>query len=450
MPITVPSALFASAFDGKKLLIVMTVLAFTLTIESQIGYIADFIPEQLSSNEGIAGFIGIWIIFTVTQFYILAFVKFNNRGSTPRASFVSNVHNAVTITQYLLAGIIAFVILQILLTQQFDTVMLSVVLSISYGLWIVTLSLLAIALFSWYSLRKEKNLMVLILATSMIAYVVNGSIGLFFNIDVLMQQKPIIREGDVAVFTVPSISAELEDIMNIAYSVASTVAYVLTWLGAVMLLRPYVKSFGRIKFWVIMVTPMVYYLITFPLETLGILSYEDPELAMRNILIFTLAAALTGIIFGYAFLSVARTLRLGSPVRYHMIIAAYGFLLFYIAGSASVNQAAYPPFGLVSTAFTGLSCYLIYNGLYLSAVSVSQDMTLRKSIRKSVIEQSKLLHNIGTAEMEKQVQKQVLSVATNTSKAMAEETGIQASLNEDEMKDYMQLVINEINRKPNL
>lgn len=450
MPITVPSALFVSAFDGKKLLIVMTVLAFTLTIESQIGYIADFIPEQLSSNEGIAGFIGIWIIFTVTQFYILAFVKFNNRGSTPRASFVSNVHNAVTVTQYLLAGIIAFVILQILLTQQFDTVMLSVVISISYGLWIVTLSLLTIALFSWYSLRKEKNLMVLILATSMIAYVVNGSIGLFFNIDVLMQQKPIIREGDVAVFTVPSISAELEDIMNIAYSVASTVAYVLTWLGAVMLLRPYVKSFGRIKFWVIMVTPMVYYLITFPLETLGILSYEDPELAMRNILIFTLAAALTGIIFGYAFLSVARTLRLGSPVRYHMIIAAYGFLLFYIAGSASVNQAAYPPFGLVSTAFTGLSCYLIYNGLYLSAVSVSQDMTLRKSIRKSVIEQSKLLHNIGTAEMEKQVQKQVISVATKTSKAMAEETGIQASLNEDEMKDYMQLVINEINRKPNL
>lgn len=450
MPITVPSALFVSAFDGKKLLIVMTVLAFTLTVESQIGYIADFIPEQLSSSQGIAGFVGIWIIFTVTQYYILAFVKFDNRGSTSRASFVNNVHNAVTVTQYLLAGIIAFVVLQILLTQQYDTVILSVVLSISYGLWIVTLSLLTIALFSWYSLRKEKNLMVLILAASMIAYVVNGAIGLFFNLDVLMQQKPIIREGDVAVFTVPSISAELEDIMNIAYSVASTVAYVLTWMGAVMLLRPHVKSFGRIKFWIIMVTPMVYYLIIFPLETLGILSYEDPELAMRNILIFTLAAAFTGIIFGYAFLSVARTLRLGTPVRNHMIIAAYGFLLFYIAGSASVNQAAYPPYGLVSTAFTGLSCYLIYNGLYLSAVSVSQDMTLRKSIRKSVIEQSKLLHNIGTAEMEKQVQKQVLSMATKTSKAMAEETGIQASLNEDEMKDYMQLVINEINRKPNL
>ncbi len=450
MPITMPSALLVSAFDGKKLLVVMTVLAVTLMIESQIGYIADFIPEQLSSSQGIAGFIGTWIIFTVTQYYILAFVKFNNRGSTSRASFVCNVHNAVTVTQYLLAGMIAFVILQILLTQQYDTVMLSVVLSISYGLWIVTLSLLAIAFFSWYSLRKEKNLMVLILAMSMIAYVVNGAIGLYFNADLLMQQKPIIREGDVAVFTVPSISAELEDILNIAYDIASAIAYVLTWIGAVMLLRPYVKSFGRIKFWVIMVTPMVYYLITFPLETLGILTYEDPETAIRNILIFTLAAAFTGIIFGYAFLSVARTLRLGSPVRNHMIIAAYGFLLFYIAGSASVNQAAYPPYGLVSIAFIGLSCYMIYSGLYLSAVSVSQDMSLRKSIRESVIEQSKLLHNIGTAEMEKRVEKQVLSMAAKTSKALAEETGVQTSLNEDEMKDYVELVIKEINKKPNL
>jgi len=445
-----PSTLLVSAFNGKKLLVVMTLLAVTLMIESQIGYIADFIPEQLSSSQGIAGFIGIWIIFTVTQYYILAFVKFNNRGSASRASFVCNVHKAVTVTQYLLAGIIAFVILQILLTQQYDTVMLSVVLSISYGLWIVTLSLLAIAFFSWYSLRKEKNLMVLILAMSMIAYVVNGALGLYFNADLLMQQKPIIREGDVAVFTVPSISAELEDIMNIVYDIASTIAYVLTWIGAVMLLRPYVKSFGRIKFWVIMVTPMVYYLITFPLETLGILTYEDPETAIRNILIFTLAAAFTGIIFGYAFLSVARTLRLGSPVRNHMIIAAYGFLLFYIAGSASVNQAAYPPYGLVSIAFIGLSCYMIYSGLYLSAVSVSQDMSLRKSIRESVIEQSKLLHNIGTAEMEKRVEKQVLSMAAKTSKALAEETGVQTSLNEDEMKDYVELVINEINKKPNL
>lgn len=88
-----------------------------------------------------------------------------------------------------------------------------------------------------------------------------------------------------------------------------------------------------------------------------------------------------------------------------MIIAAYGFLLFYIAGSALVFQAAYPPYGLISVAFTGFSCYLIFNGLYFSAISVSQDASLRQSIRKSVMEQSKLLDSIGTAEMEREVQR---------------------------------------------
>ena len=449
MPLSLMSTIFSvSRFEGRKLLVIITILAVTLTVESQIGYIADFIPEQLSSSQGIAGFIGIWAIFTITQYYILAFIKFNIRQSTSGSRFVYYVHNAVTVIQYLLAGMIAFVILQILLAQQYDTVMLSVVLSISYGLWIVTLSLLAIAFFSWYGLRNGKNLMVLILATSMIAYVANGAFGLYSNADLLMQQKPVIRDGDVAVFTVPSISAELEDIMDLAYMIASGVAYVLTWIGTVMLLRPYMKSFGRLKFWVIMATAMLSYLMTYPLEVLGILSYEDADLAIRNTLISTLAAIFTGIIFGAAFLSVARTLRLGSPVRNHMMMAAYGFLLFYIAGSAIVSQAAYPPYGLVSTAFAGLSCYMIYSGLYLSAVSVSQDMTLRKSIRKSVIEQSKLLHNIGTAEMERQVQKQVLSIASRTSNAIAEETGVQTSMNEDEMKDYVELVIRELQTKP--
>jgi hypothetical protein len=46
-------------------------------------------------------------------------------------------------------------------------------------------------------------------------------------------------------------------------------------------------------------------------------------------------------------------------------------------------------------------------------------MTLRKSIRKSVIEQSKLLDSIGTVEM---VQKQVLTVAKKTLAAMSEKT----------------------------
>ncbi|MDW0206948.1 MAG: hypothetical protein QOA28_05240, partial [Nitrososphaeraceae archaeon] len=97
----------------------------------------------------------------------------------------------------------------------------------------------------------------------------------------------------------------------------------------------------------------------------------------------------------------------------------------------------------------GLSCYLIYNGLYYSAISVSQDMTLRQSIRKSVLEQSKLLDSIGTAEMERDVQTQVLTIVKKKSAAMEEKSGVEASMNEGEMKDYVELVIKEVQSKKN-
>ncbi len=442
MPVTVPSALSVSAFDGKKLLVVMTILAVVLTVESSIGYIADFIPEQLASSESIVTFIGIFAVFVVTQYYILAFVNYNNKSHNVRTRFLHTTHKIMTIIQYLLAGIILLVIIQILSAQQYNTILLDLAISISYIIWIIMFSILTKAFFSWY--RSKKNLMILIFALSMIAYVINGALGLYNQIDELAKRNLVIRLGDVAVFP------ESPSSTDTVYQIAGIVSYVLTWIATVMLLRPYIEKIGKVKFWIMMGAPMVYYLIEFPLFSLGIFTPSEDSNAMTNILIFSLSAIIAGILFGVAFLSIARTLKSGTAARNYMIIAAYGFVLFYIAGSAWTSQAAYPPYGLISLSFTGLSCYLIYNGLYYSAVSISQDMTLRQSIKKSVMEQSKLLHSIGTAEMENKIQKQLLIVARKTSESMTDKTGIEPSMDESDIKTYMQIVIKEVSKKPNL
>ena len=77
---------------------------------------------------------------------------------------------------------------------------------------------------------------------------------------------------------------------------------------------------------------------------------------------------------------------------------------------------------------------------------ISQDLTLRKTIRKSEIEQSKLLDSIGTAQMERELQTSVLTIAKKTSDEMKENSGIEASLSEDDIRDYMSLVIKELKR----
>jgi hypothetical protein len=58
----------------------------------------------------------------------------------------------------------------------------------------------------------------------------------------------------------------------------------------------------------------------------------------------------------------------------------------------------------------------------------------------------KFLESIGSAQMEQELQKRVLTIAKENSDIMTEETGVQPSLTEDEMKEYLDMVANEINR----
>ena len=56
----------------------------------------------------------------------------------------------------------------------------------------------------------------------------------------------------------------------------------------------------------------------------------------------------------------------------------------------------------------------------------------------------KLLDSIGSAQMEQEIQKKVIEFTKRNQDRMAEETGIQSSLTEEDMKEYLQQVIKEI------
>jgi hypothetical protein len=438
------AAMFSRLDPNKRFFALMVVVIVTITVDSQIGYVADFIPERLSSNVGVFTFIVIAVVFAITQYLILAHIKKSNKETTQRVPHLSKLHTGVSVAQYSLAVVIAVVILLILLAQQYNIIALYIVYVFSFGLWILTLALLAKAFFSWYKF-SSKNIIVLIFTLSMIAYIVNGITGLAENSDMLAQQKKIITSIDVAYFPEFSIESVGSQI-GMANHIVSTVAYILTWIGTVKMLFPYIKKLGKIKFWIIMGVAMIYYLIEFPLFVLGYFTPSENVDAMTNVLIFSFAGIMSGIIFGAAFLSVARTLRKGSDLRNHMIIAAYGFLLFYISGSAMASQAAYPPYGIVSISFIGISCYLIYTGLYSSAVTVSQDTTLRLSIRKSLDEQAKFLHSVGSAHMEQELQSTVMKIAKKHSDVLTEKTGVESSMTESDIKEYMTMVLNEIHK----
>jgi hypothetical protein len=439
----------ASTLDNWKLLLLFAVVTAVILIDYEFGNIADFVPEIISSTEGITLFVGTAVIFVITSLIILAYVRHISEKSGAKFLHLARTHKLVTIAQYTLIVIVAITVLQVLATMQYSILSLAASLTISYGLWIVTMILLARAFFTWYKSiashnESQSKILILILGLSMVVYVINGGSGLANSLLWLQEQNPIIASQDVAFY--PDFESEsLISQVGAVNQLSSTVAFILTWISTIILLRPYMEKIGKVKFWGIMGFALVY-LISYPLYLLGFLSptgETDAEI-MNNIILVSTASVFAGLVFGAAFLSIARTLRRGTAIRQYLILAGYGMFIFYLAGSATVSQAAYPPYGLISVGFTGLSTYLIYVGLYSSAVTLSQDLTLRKTIRKSVLEQSKLLDSIATAQMEKELQTSVLTIVKKTSQEMKDDSGIEASLTEEDLRDYMGIVMNEL------
>ncbi len=83
-------------------------------------------------------------------------------------------------------------------------------------------------------------------------------------------------------------------------------------------------------------------------------------------------------------------------------------------------------------------------GIYSAAISVGQDIELQSLIRKSAIKEAGLLHNIASAEIEQQITQTVLSIAKRNKVIMREETGLAASVEDEEIARYTQEVLKEV------
>jgi hypothetical protein len=218
-----------------------------------------------------------------------------------------------------------------------------------------------------------------------------------------------------------------------------------------MLLRHYSRRLGKIKFWILVSIPLVYFLsqfLTLSLNLFGpLLSSQSIFYGVLLTLVFTLSKSAGGILFGIAFWTAIRNIHESSVVRNYMIISAYGLVLLFTSNQANVLVTApYPPFGLAAASFIGLASYMILLGIYSSAISVSHDIKLRQSIRKLAVKESKLLDSIGSAHMEQEIERRVISMTKENEDILANETGVEPSLSDREVKEYLREVLKEVKK----
>jgi hypothetical protein len=82
-------------------------------------------------------------------------------------------------------------------------------------------------------------------------------------------------------------------------------------------------------------------------------------------------------------------------------------------------------------------------GLYYSAISISQDSSLRRLIRKSTVQ---LLDNIGTAQMTEDLLARIKKLVLRNQQMLEDEAGISSELNEINLKEDMELVMEELRK----
>ena len=97
-----------------------------------------------------------------------------------------------------------------------------------------------------------------------------------------------------------------------------------------------------------------------------------------------------------------------------------------------------------------LSQYIRYLfGIFASALSLSQDISLRNHLKSLARSDKNLLSSIGTAQMDKEVRRvvgELKSVIDKEEEEVAEESRIATPLEEDEISDYLKQVVEEVQR----
>jgi hypothetical protein len=435
--------------SNRKIIVIISIVIAALLIDTALDKISDLIRPQSDSSWIIALFIAIGVIYVIGQHLVLRFIELKREAHRRMGVLpVSSIHTVVMITQYSLSVIVVFIILQILLRSHYNTVILFLSTVISYTLAIAMLVTLSQLFFSWF--KSKRDPVILLYGLSAVSLAINTIVTLALAAVIWPGVPPEVAQHVATLsrlFTDP-----IQNFLNNMNFVSSIISFVITWSATAILLRHYSKRIGRTKYWIIVSIPLVYFASQFPtlfLHVFAPLLIANPAFfGILLTLIFFLSKTAGGILFGIAFLTIAKSLTHNRVVRNYMVISAYGLILLFISNQAiELVNAPYPPFGLVTVSFVGLSSYLLLVGIYSSAISVAQDLNLRKSIRKVAIKESELLDNIGTAQMGREIHRKVITITKEHQDIMQKETGIESSLNEDDMKDYLSEVLKELKTK---
>jgi hypothetical protein len=431
----------------KPFITVFSIILVAVLIDTSLAKFSNFAYGQSLSQVNLIIFVLFVIAYIVGQGFILEFIR--SRVNVISLSFQSHLRlilKLLSIVQYVSVAVFLVIVFQMILTQGYDPLLIKALVWISYLQATLLTAFLSYKFFSWLALHKTYAIFLYGLAiaslsanTLLSVLHVNELIG-----DYSSYVRPSLAAGSYLPYVNPSSA------LTSAFQISSILSYVLMWFVTVILLRSHSRKLGNIRYWSTVSMPLIYFIIQFiPVVLQVFVAYRisiPVTFGIVYTLFFTMSKPIGGFLFAIAFWSTGKSVE-NPHVRDFMLISGYGIILFFSSNQVIIlDNFHYPPFGLVTISFIGIASFLLLIGIYSSALSIAHDATLRSSIRRSV-EESGLLDKIGTSEMESYIQRNVVDLTNKLSNRMEEQSGVESSLNEKDIKDYVQEVLREIKKK---
>jgi hypothetical protein len=422
-------SIFSSISTTRISIMVYVVLA-VIVLDTTLNQNPELRLHLKNSGLNIAFFVICGIIAIAGQFYIIQFVRQKSKQIRKKVASLGISYKTVSIVQYLVIAIFAFVLVEIVTIWQYPAMSLAIVTTITYGLNIGLMIVFTQIFFSWYKSNRN-SVVVLLYGLSFAAVVIASTIfltGSFYR----FAEKPLYITPDTQPPSTKTEPGSLLYQLGKMYHYADIVSFLLKWIATALLLYHYSKKMGKAIYWILISLPLVYFAGTY-LDDFNVYEPHTETEELYWDLYTSLNSTAGGVLFFIGFVVAARHFHENFAIRNYMIICGLGFLVFFSAGQSTLTNTLYPPFGLATMSLYGLSTYMILLGLYSSAISVSEDIELRKSIKKSTLRESKFLDSMGTAHMERELLKRMVSKARTEQNERAQESGIRSSLSEEEI-----------------
>jgi len=439
---------FPFLYIDRNILVVVTIVFTLLLIENVDAYVADFLVDFNTSMMGLILFIIITAGYLVGQFFLLRFIGSHSRSIMSRSRLIANLQIIVTIVQYLLAGNMILLLIQVSVFSKYTTMSLIFVTLVSNGFTAVLLAVFCFRFITWYR-NQTHSLGVLLFALAFVILAFSEVIAGLGD-SYLLSQKNLIISPDSKVEYYDFPEGSFFNVFYDYYNYVDYASFFLTLLGSGLLLYHYSKKINKPKIILIIFLPLLSYTGAI-LDALDIYDTDTSPDLFSYYIFQSLSFITGGVLFALSFWFVARKLP-ESSIKDFLKITAYGFILLGVSNHIDVTVAPYPPFGINSLSLLSLASYFVLFGLYSSALSISQDITLRIHLRSIARSNNNLLSSIGTAQMESEIKRTVSElkdVVEEQERELAKQTGIETPMAENEIEDYVRQVVQEVRRQKN-